>query len=95
MARSLLFMAFIFAVAFSVSHSTPVTAQDAVNSDLPRFGTDNELARPENYREWIYLSSGLGMSYNAAANAPGNPNPPFDNVLVSPAESRSFFKIGS
>jgi len=88
-------MAFIIAVALSVSHMTPVEAQEVVNSDLPRFGADNELARPENYREWIYLSSGIGMSYNASANAAGNPNPPFDNVFVSPAAYRSFLKTGA
>ena len=63
-------------------------------ADAPRFGADNELARPDNYREWIYLSSGIGMSYNAAANSAGPANPPFDNVFVTPSAYRSFLQTG-
>ena len=29
----------------------------------PRFTTDGRLMRPDNYREWVFLSSGLGMTY--------------------------------
>ena len=61
----------------------------------PRFGADNELMRPENYREWIYLSSGLGMSYSPAATATSSANPPFDNVFVTPSAYRSFLQTGT
>jgi hypothetical protein len=81
--------------AVPASHSLPAAPQAAANSDQPRFGADNELARPANYREWIYLSTGIGMSYNAATNAPANPNPPFDNVFVSPAAYRAFLQTGT
>src|SRR5262245_19760122 len=33
------------------------------HDDSPRFTSDGKLFLPENYREWIFLSSGLGMSY--------------------------------
>jgi len=33
----------------------------------PEFNKDGDLVRPKNYREWIFLSSGVGMSYGAAA----------------------------
>ena len=33
----------------------------------PQFTRDNRLLRPEDYREWIYLSSGLGMNYSPVA----------------------------
>ena len=33
--------------------------------DDPRYTSDGQLMRPEKYREWIYLSSGLGMTYGA------------------------------
>ena len=69
-------------------------AQTAVDPALPRFGANNELMRPENYREWVYLSSGLGMSYNEAATAANNGNPVFDNVFVTPAAYRSFLQTG-
>jgi hypothetical protein len=70
-------------------------AQTVAPPEMPRFGADNELARPENYREWIYLSSGIGMSYNAAANANSAANPPFDNVFVTPSAYRSFLQTGA
>jgi hypothetical protein len=54
---------------------------------------DNAVAKPENYREWVYLSSGLGMSYGSAASA--NPNPSFDNVFVEPAAYRAFLQTGT
>jgi hypothetical protein len=85
----------VLAIALSAVYSQSTIAQTPVTSDQPRFGADNELARPENYREWIYLSSGIGMSYNAPANAAGNPNPPFDNVFVTPSAYRSFLQTGT
>src|SRR6476620_9557335 len=75
--------------------SSSLRAQTTQPADAPRFGTDNELARPENYREWIYLSSGLGMSYSAATGNPTNPNPPFDNVFVTPSAYRAFLQTGT
>ena len=58
----------------------------------PEFTSDGQLKRPSNYREWIYLSSGLGMVYGPAAKA--NPNPSFDNVFVEPAAYREFMATG-
>ena len=34
----------------------------------PRFTTDGRLMRPDNYREWVFLSSGLGMTYGSVAS---------------------------
>ena len=59
----------------------------------PEFTKDGELVRPQNYREWIYLSSGLGMTYGAPA-AKANPNPMFDNVFVEPSAYRQFVATG-
>jgi len=46
---------------------------------------------PKDYREWIYLSSGIDMSYS--------PQPAgmsmFDNVFVNPAAYRSFMATGT
>jgi hypothetical protein len=46
--------------------------------------------RPEGYREWIYLSSGLGMEYNASAMAPQL----FTNIFVAPWAYREFVATG-
>ncbi|HUI76647.1 MAG TPA: cytochrome P460 family protein [Bryobacteraceae bacterium] len=59
---------------------------------LARFTADNRLEFPSNYREWIYLSSGRGMTYGPAANPNGPPL--FDNVFVEPSAYREFLKSG-
>src|SRR5215831_6498303 len=71
-AMKTLFIAGLVVLCLTVSAQTTIE---------PRYTADGQLTRPENYREWIYLSSGLGMSYgpNASTN-PENPN--FDNVFV-------------
>ncbi len=62
--------------------------------DTPRYNTNGELLLPANYREWIFLSSGLGMNYGPMAAMAGDENPPFDNVFVAPAAYRSFLQTG-
>ena len=52
----------------------------------------NRMLRPANYREWVWLSSGLGMSYTAG---PPSQNPDFDNVFVNPSAYRSFLEKGT
>jgi hypothetical protein len=59
----------------------------------PEFNKDGKLVRPKNYREWIYLSSGLGMTYSDPGTAQ-NPNPNFDNVFVEPSAYRQFVETG-
>ena len=61
---------------------------------VPRFLTNNEIALPANYREWVFVSSGIGMSYGPAENAQSG-NPPFNNVFVKPEAYRSFMKTGT
>lgn len=87
----------IAAASLGILLSSAVKAQApaSIDSNAPRFSADNELMRPENYREWIYLSSGLGMSYSPAATAANNANPPFDNVFVAPTAYRSFLQTGT
>ena len=63
-------------------------------ADAPQFTKDGRLQRPANYREWIWLSSGLGMSYGPAASS-NAADPPFDNVFVTPAAYRSFLATGT
>lgn len=56
----------------------------------PQFVSGNRLVRPRKYREWIYLSSGLGMAYNPNPSAPLA----FTNVFVAPAAYRTFIATG-
>ena len=64
--------------------------------DEPRYTSDGQLVLPDNYREWIYLSSGLGMTYGiveSAANLIAGQR--FDNVFVTPKAYRSFLQTGT
>ena len=53
---------------------------------------DGRLSFPDGYREWIYLSSGLDMSYRKSE---GMDHSTFDNVFVNPAAYREFMKTGT
>jgi hypothetical protein len=64
------------------------------NPDGPVFTTDGQLTRPLNYREWVYLTSGLGMTYGPAAPGPNRP-PLFDNVFVNRRAYREFLQTGA
>jgi len=63
--------------------------------EAPQYTNDGQMRLPANYREWIFLSSGLGMTYGPTGqtNAQGNPN--FDNVFANPSAYRAFMKTGS
>jgi hypothetical protein len=67
-------------------------AQPALPAEGPHFLSGDRLERPANYREWIWLSSGVGMSYLPAAQA--SADPAFDNVFVTPAAYRAFLQTG-
>jgi hypothetical protein len=57
--------------------------------DRPQYA-GSQLMRPAAYREWIYLSSGLGMEYNAAAGGQED----FTNVFVPQWAYREFLGTG-
>ena len=58
----------------------------------PDFNANQELQRPPDYRNWIFLTSGLGMSYGPAAREMAVP--PFDNIFVEPTAHAGFLKTG-
>ena len=66
-------------------------AQAAGPADGPRYTADGRLIFPQNYREWIFLSSGLGMTYGPLGSAA---SPRFDNVFVNPSAYRAFLATG-
>jgi hypothetical protein len=59
----------------------------------PQFTSDGQLTLPKDYRQWIFLSSGLGMTYGPAASADPE-HPLFDNVFVNPSSYRAFLETG-
>jgi hypothetical protein len=63
------------------------------SSDAPRFTQDGQLVLPKDYREWVYLSSGLGMTYGPTAQADQG-NRMFDNVFVNRTAYKAFLESG-
>lgn len=60
----------------------------------PQYANDGKMLLPADYREWIFLSSGLGMTYGPAGRTDAQGHPRFDNVFVSPVVYRSFLRTG-
>jgi hypothetical protein len=60
----------------------------------PTFSASGQLVRPPDYREWVYVTSGLGMTYGPEQVAEGRP-PLFENVFVTRAGYREFMRSGT
>jgi len=61
--------------------------------DGPSYTADGQLKLPEHYREWIFLTSGVDMSYSPNAAMAGHST--FDNVFVNPSAYRAFQQTGA
>ena len=85
MAESHLAVAILLVLASIVASAHP---EDA--SDKPQYNHADELLRPANYREWIFLSAGLGMNYSST---PGS-HDMFTNVFVPQWAYKEFLKSG-
>jgi len=69
-------------------------AGEAPRSAL-EFTKDGQLVFPSDYREWVYLSSGLGMTYGPAKDHVPDDAPAFDNVFVNNESYRRFVETGT
>jgi hypothetical protein len=89
----------VFSAVASVSRMAPTAQQTASTtvqqtaSDGPQYASGGQLLRPADYREWAYLTSGLGMTYGPAQPAAGRPAN-FDNVFVNRESYRQFMATG-
>ena len=86
----------VIALVFGTSHK-PATVHaaailDAATPYAPAYTKDGGLVPPLQYREWIYLTSGLNMSYFPNANPEMSM---FDNVFVNREAYRSFQATGT
>lgn len=64
------------------------------NAEAPIWTTTGQLIRPADYREWVYVTSGLGMTYGAAQAGAGRA-PMFDSVFVTADSYREFLRSGT
>jgi hypothetical protein len=62
-------------------------------SSAPAYTSDAQLKFPEDYRNWIYLTSGFDMSYTA--NERTGEHHQFDNVFVNPESYKAFLATGT
>jgi hypothetical protein len=71
----------------------PYGAQDAKpQTSGPQYTSDGKLKYPENYREWMYLTSGFDMSYSPAMQMGHHM---FDNVFVNREAYKAFVETGT
>ena len=84
--------ALFFAGVFLIS--LPAFRQETTApSGAPTYNADGQMNFPEHYREWVYLSTGIDMSYNPALAAMDHSM--FDNVFVNPEAFKAFQQTGT
>ena len=84
----------IVSLALSLATHADLDAQQPADGAGPQFTASGDLIRPLDFREWVFVTAGLGMTYNepAAGQPPRAPN--FTNVYVNPSSYRAFIKSG-
>ena len=78
--------------ALLMAQDTPKAASN--NSTTPVYTADGRLVFPSNYREWIYLTTGMDMDYNPDL-AMTMDHSMFDNVFVNPEAYKAFVATGT
>jgi hypothetical protein len=92
-----LFAPVLFVLAGAVTNAdTPVSVPPSVAASptaRPAYSAAGQLKFPENYREWVFLSAGIDMSYRDMGAMPGHSM--FDNVFAEPTAYREFVRTGT
>ena len=85
-----------FHLMLAIALVLPVAAfaddTSATAAHAPTYMADGKLVLPADYRQWVFLSSGLGMSYSEKAP---QGEPAFDNTFVDPESYRAFVRTGT
>jgi hypothetical protein len=79
-------------LAFAVVCLRPAHVAHAAAA-APAYAANGDMLPLSNYREWVYLTTGIDMSYSPKANAADHSM--FDNVFVNPEAYRSFLATGT
>ena len=77
---------------YGATPATNPSVDTGSSAQTPTYTPDGKLMFPEKYREWIYLTSGVDMSYSPQGMAMGHSM--FDNVFVNPESYKSFLETG-
>jgi Cytochrome P460 len=78
--------------ALSLPGATALCQSAGNPARAPVYTDDGRLVLPEDYRTWVYLSSGFDMSYNPAMRMGHHM---FDNVFVEPGAYKAFIETGT
>jgi cytochrome P460 len=84
-------IAMVSLVLISICVASLVVPKPAPPADLLQYTNGDELVRPQDYREWVFISSGFRLS--------NNPSPAegatFMNVFVNPSAYKQFLATGN
>ena len=80
-------------LAVTLAAMTPQASPNKDSSaNSPVYTAEGNLKFPQNYREWIYVTSGVDMSYSPNM---GMDHSMFDNVFVNPEAYKAFLQTGA
>jgi Cytochrome P460 len=88
-AKTLTLATFLLLTSAVLLKSSPAPAP----ASGPEYTSDDQLKVPENYRQWVYLTTGFDMSYSAGAM--NMDHHMFDNVFVNPESYKAFTETGT
>jgi hypothetical protein len=89
MKKTLLCTCVLAASVVLATYASKVSAAGK-SGNQPAYTKDGKLVMPPNYREWFFLTSGLGMNYSTGVSA----HPMFTNVFVPPEAYKEFMATG-
>ena len=75
----------------SICAASFVVSNPAPPADLPQYTNGDELMRPQDYREWVFISSGFRLSKNPSPAEGAT----FTNVFVNPPAYKQFLTTGN
>ncbi|MHB8215508.1 MAG: cytochrome P460 family protein [Candidatus Sulfotelmatobacter sp.] len=76
----------------SSKQSSPSQVSPSQSMPGPEYTSDAQLKFPENYRQWVYVTTGFDMSYSPAMQMDHHM---FDNVFVNPEAYKAFVETGT
>jgi Cytochrome P460 len=80
-------------VALALVAATPrASSNNGSSANFPVYTSDGNLKFPTQYREWVYLTSGVDMSYSPNMSMDRSM---FDNVFVNPEAYKAFAETGT
>jgi hypothetical protein len=94
MKMSILLGAAGVAAAVLLTGAVATMAEPAAPSDTARFDAQGRLIPPTDYRDWVFLSSGVDMSYSEGPAPVAADAHTFDNVFAPRAAYAAFKREG-